>query len=95
MPGISERLEMLSQLRPFLRDEEAYRQVYADFYDLIECSEWLLAEIERRAKQVMTPDEIETFLIDLDVAYVQHASSHLKSLGQSIQVMLDRLADAG
>jgi len=88
MTDIMSRLKFVEQFRPYVVDEDALARMRVDLHDLIEASEWLLDEIKQRDSGLMTPDELETFLINLDVHYVRHVFFHLRSLRKDINASL-------
>ena len=91
MPEKAERL--LEQLRPYARDEEAFGRLHADFHDLIEICAWFLAATDSRGEKQLSPDEIESFLIELDVQRI-HANHHLRSLKKDLGAILGKFPDA-
>ena len=95
MKKITDRLKIVEQLRPFVANDDSYGRVYADLHDLIEASEWLLGEMDKKRDELLTAEQIEVFLIDLDVHYVQHVAFHLKSLRKDLDVMLAKLDKPG
>lgn len=88
MTDIRDKLRFLEQLKPVLADAATYGRMYADLHDLLEAGQWLITELDRLQERSLTRDEIETFLIDLDIAYIQHASFHLKSLRKDVRATL-------
>jgi hypothetical protein len=95
MTDTRNRLKFLEQLKPVLADSATYGRMYADLHDLLQAGQWLTAELDRLQGRSLTSDEIETFLIDLDIAYIQHASFHLKSLHADVNATLAGLEGKG
>ena len=85
---------MARQLKPFVKDEHAYARMCTDLHDLVAASEWLLSEMDKRVATPLTVDNVEDFLIDLDVRYIQHVTYHLKSLRKDVNVTLSSIAQA-
>jgi hypothetical protein len=85
-------LAVVDQLRPFLTDDAMYGRMHADLHDLIEVGEWLSAESSRRGDEPLTADQAETFLVELDVHLVEHATWHLNSLRKDIASALANIA---
>ena len=69
-----------------------YGRMYADLHDLIEVGEWLSAELKRRGDEPLTADQAESFLVELDVHLVEHATWHLNSLRKDIASALANIA---
>jgi hypothetical protein len=69
-----------------------YGRMHADLHDLIEAGEWLVAELDKLKDEPLNADQVETFLINLDVHYVQHVTWHLKSLRGDIASVLAKIA---
>lgn len=65
----------------------------ADLIDLMEISQWFLNAMEGSGKHNMTQDELETFLIELEVQLTYHANFHLQSLKKNLRKMLRRFPD--
>jgi len=93
MKDIRERLAFLDKMMPFAKDAEAFGRFHADFHDLVEASQWFLAKIEENSERSLTPDEIETFLIDVEVRFIDHATWHFKSLRKEMHLMLAKLSE--
>lgn len=92
LPENAERL--VQQLRPFMSGEEAYGRLHADFHDLMEICAWFLQLMNAAERKPLSRDDLETFLIELDVGLIDHASFHLKSMKKEIEAALGKLADA-
>lgn len=92
LPENAERL--VQQLRPFMNGEEAYGRLRADFHDLMEICAWFLQLMNAAERKPLSRDDLETFLIELDVGLIDHASFHLKSMKKEIEGALGKLADA-
>ncbi|MEP7007543.1 MAG: hypothetical protein ABI810_16290 [Sphingomonas bacterium] len=84
MTRINNMLNFIDQIRPYVNDDEALGRIRVDLHDLVEACEWLLSNIQKNTDKTMTEDELETFLIELDINYIQHASFHIKSLKKEI-----------
>ncbi|MEG3149643.1 hypothetical protein U1769_07065 [Sphingomonas sp. ZT3P38] len=93
MSEIMKRLGFIEQLRPYVADDAALSRMRVDLHDLIEASEWLLSEVKKRETGLMTPEELESFLIDLDVHYILHVSFHIKSLKSEINASLEKFPE--
>ena len=84
---------LIQQLRPFLPNDDAYGRLYADIHDLVEISAWFLAKMNSNADKTLGPAEIEDFLIELDVNFIDHGLFHLQSLKAEIKSALKNLPD--
>jgi hypothetical protein len=92
LTGAAGRLAVVDQLRPFLADDAMHGRMYADLHDLIEVGEWLSTELSRRGDEPFTADQAETFLVELHVHLVEHATWHLNSLRKDIASALANIA---
>ena len=90
VPDNAERL--VEQLRPFVSGEEAYGRLHADFHDLMEICAGFLQLMNAAEGKALSRDDLETFLIELDVGLIDHASSHLQSMKKEIEAALGKLA---
>ena len=80
MSEIMKRLGFIEQLRPYVTDDAALSRMRVDLHDLIEASEWLLSEVKKRENGLMTPGELESFLIDLDAScFLSHKISEKRN----------------
>jgi hypothetical protein len=61
--------------------------VSADVNDLLEISRWLLARVSNLEGRLVSPDSLETFLIELDVQ-LDHLRFHVDSLKPAITAAL-------
>ena len=92
--SIKDRLKFMESLRPYTLNEDSFSRINVDLYDLIEASEWLLKTVSQ-IQGLQDPDEIQNFLVDLDVHFIQHVGYHLKSLRKSVAVILKNFPDNG
>ena len=92
LPENAERL--IEQLRPLMSGEEAYGRLHADFHDLMEICTWFVQLMNSVERKSLSRDDLEAFLIELDVGLIDHASLHLKSMKKEIEAALGKLADA-
>ncbi len=92
LPENAERL--VEQLRPFLSGDEAYGRLHADFHDLMEICTWFVQLMNSAGRKSLSQDDLEAFLIELDVGLIDHASFHLKSMKKEIEAALGKIADA-
>lgn len=81
---------LLRQLKPYVDNEEAYGCLHADFADLIEVFQWLEGQLQALDARILSADELETFLIEIDVRFVDHAGFHIRSLKKEINRMLKK-----
>jgi len=82
------KLAFLAQIRPFAVDEVSYGRIYADLVDLLEASEWFVKAIDGLESRDLTQSELEDFLIEVDVKFVDHAFFHLSSLRNDLKAAL-------
>jgi hypothetical protein len=82
LPGM---LSLLEQLKPYITDAQAYGRFYANLYDLSEACEWFLSVMKQNEGKLLTPDELENLLIDIDVRFIQHVTFHLDSLRTDLE----------
>jgi hypothetical protein len=92
LPENAERL--VEQLRPFTSGDEAYGRLHADFHDLMEICTWFVQLMNSAERKSLGRDDLEAFLIELDVGLIDHASFHLKSMKKEVEAALAKLADA-
>ena len=81
------------QIRPLLRDDEAFGRLHADFHDLMEICSWFLQVANADTKKSLSRDELEDLLIDLDVNLIDHGLFHLNSLKKEVNSALEKLAE--
>src|SRR5689334_7835424 len=93
MTEIRDRIKFLDQLQPFFPDQATYSRAHTDVYDLVEASEWFLAMLARTQSETMGAEQVENFLIELEVHYVDHALYHLRSLKKAITASLATFPD--
>jgi hypothetical protein len=84
---------LIEQLRPFLRDEDAYGRFRADIHDLKEICTWFLEKMNPDSEKSMSVNELEDFLIELDVNFIDHGIFHLRSLKAEIESALKQFPD--
>lgn len=90
------RKRTIDQLRPFLNDDEAFGRLLADVHDLRDFCARFLRATEADADKALSPDELETLAVELDVE-IDHGLFHLQSLKREVAgslVRLGRLDDA-
>ena len=87
------KLAFLAQLRPFAVDEVSYGRIYADFVDLIRASEWFVKTIDELEGRELTQSELEDFLIEVDIKFVDHEFFHLSSLRNDLKAALENFPD--
>lgn len=89
--------ELISALRRQLDgkiSEEIERSsLFVDLVDIREIANWYSSKLEGIASsRRLTRNQLETFLIDLDVQLFDHLNTHLRSLRQHIRVILRDMA---
>jgi hypothetical protein len=60
----------------------------------MEAGEWLSTEIAKMNEGDISRGEIEDFLVDLDVNYIQHVTFHLKTLKTDVKSALDYIGNS-
>ncbi len=85
--------QLLKQLQPFTRDEDAYGKLHADLHDMIEICEWFLQTMDSVRQKQLSRDEIESLLIELEVNLVDRGGFHLKSLKKGIAEALRQISE--
>jgi hypothetical protein len=93
MTETRDRIKVVEQLRPFFSNEAGYGRMHANLHDLVEASEWFLATMDRTRAETLTAEQVEDFLIELEVHFVDHAMFHLRSLKKDIAAVLATFPD--
>lgn len=89
----SEQIQsIVHQLSHYVRDKEVEGRVSADLSDIAEVCNWLLKKLESVDARSWSRDELESFLIDLDVNVLQHLDFHLKSMRNDLPGLLRAVA---
>lgn len=88
-------LDFLQILAEFVEDKAIVDRMHLDLGDLIEASEWLAESIAKQNGVSSNADQLETFLINLDVHYIAHVTHHLKTLKKDVKTALRNIAKIG
>ena len=84
------------KISPCLTDVLNQSQLYVDIADSYEaCSSFVSLVDDFLSRDTVLADQVETFLVDLDVHLLEHLAYHMKSLRRLIPAALDFLADKG
>jgi hypothetical protein len=75
---------IVSGLTPYVSNSDSLGRVSADLRDLVDASRWLLEALSDAESKVTSADELESFLIDLEVTYLDHVAFHIRSLKDEI-----------
>lgn len=84
---------LLDALDGHIPDEDTRGRLSVDLQDLVESSRWLLNTLEGVKAHPRTDGELENFLIDLEVHYLDHATYHIKSLRRALTTVLATFPD--
>jgi hypothetical protein len=79
-----------AQLEPYASSVDSYGQVCADIADISEACHWFLTQFDARRSKILSQEDLEDALIDIDVKFVQHVSFHLNSLSAELHRMLEK-----
>jgi hypothetical protein len=90
---IMDRLKFVDGFSPFMKNENELSRLRVDLYDLIESSEWLTEEINKKQGIEINSKIAEEFLTELEYYYIDHMYYHLRSLRKNIRDTLKRFPD--
>ena len=86
------RLVALSnQLKTFELDEQTISKVRVDLTDMLEACCWYSKTIESLPESPLSRDQLEDFLIAVDVQILTHLAYHIDSLRKSMPTLLDAI----
>ena len=85
---VNDDLAFLYQLAPFAPDADIVSRMHLDLSDLLESSRWLLEEVEKMRNLEINPDALETFLINMEVHFIEHIKYHFKTLTKDVKLIL-------
>lgn len=77
------------QLKSFSNDRQLTTRVYVNLTDMLESCVWFAEQMQANGHGKLTRDELETFLINIDINMLQHLVSHLESLRRDMPTILD------
>ncbi len=86
----SKLLALIDQLKPYAPDADTHARVRVDFMDLADICQWFLDEIAKHAGSTLSQDQLEEFLIEIDVNFIQHIEFHLRSLQKTLPRILEK-----
>ncbi len=92
-----ERMKILSfvdELYQVTSDGDAINTIKIDLFDLLEAGEWLSQEISNRSNfGFKDQDDIENFIISLQINYLEHVEFHINSLKCEMKKALKNFPD--
>jgi hypothetical protein len=77
------------QLQPFTKDPQLTTRVYVNLTDMLESCLWFSEQMRANDRSNLTRDELETFLIHIDIKLLQHLASHLESFRKDMPALLN------
>lgn len=86
-------MDLVEGIKEHLSSVEDYNIMRVDIGDLLEANNWLTSEIKKSRKSPLSAEEVEDFLIKLDVNYVEHVTFHLNSLRDNIARALENISN--
>lgn len=84
---------LVAQIGVFVSDEEILGRLYTDLLDAREACEWFIENINIDGNKQMKRNELEDWLIDLDVNMLTHLVYHLKSIKKVLPTVLEAVAE--
>ena len=87
------KVSIVEQINGFSLDPAMSGRIQVDFNDLAEACDWFLFELRKERNEPLTKDEMETFLIDIQTKFVEHAQWHMKSLYSDLEAILATFPD--
>ena len=81
------------RLKAFSTDEDLIARIRVDLSDLLESFTWFSEMMKRVNFEMLTPDELEILLAELETKFIWHSKFHLKSLSRDIQTVVDAIPD--
>lgn len=81
-----------NQLLEFEVDEQTISKFRVDLTDILEACKWYSTEIEKLPKSPLTREQLEDFLIAIDVQILSHLSYHIESLRNTLPKLLEAIA---
>ena len=88
----NQRLVALSnQLQAFELDEQIVSKVRVDLVDMLEACRWYSQTIENLPESPVNREQLEDFLIAVDVQMLTHLAYHIDSLRKSMPTLLDAI----
>jgi len=70
-----------------------FGRMTADLSDLTEICRWYLDTMEQTLDHELSDDELETFLIQLETKFIDHANFHLRSLKKDVERILRKIPE--
>lgn len=82
---------LVGMLTKITKDDILLGRFKADICDMMEMNCWLIEKIRELKQTTVTVENIEDFLIDLEIKYVDHAFYHLSSMKKDIADLLENI----
>lgn len=84
--------DLKGKMSPYLTDNMNQSQLFVDIADAYEaCCRFIAIVDDISSKETLQVDQLEAFLVDVDVHLLEHLAYHLKSLRKLVPKAIDSL----
>ena len=80
-------IALSERLRRYTSDEDVISRFRVDISDLLEICAWFTSRMDNIEPQVLTDEQLDEVLADLDTRLIWHARFHLDSLSKDIELL--------